>query len=101
MFTSAAQQSADRVQRVVLVPAPGPGLNYGLTFRPWLSENPNGAWNIFVMDSNAADSGSIAGGWSMSFNVSAVPEPSVVILSSLALSAIVLRKRREVRAISD
>lgn len=78
-------------------PAPGPRTNYGLTFQPWLNENPNGGWNLFVMDSNAGDSGNITGGWSMSFNVSAVPEPTTVVLSTLAFSAIALRHRAKLR----
>ena len=62
---------------------PQPGVTpYGLSFVPYLSENLNGTWRLLVMDSNAGDGGSIAGGWSMaiSFDPTAVPEPSTMIM---------------------
>ena len=59
---------------------------YGFSFIPYLSENLNGTWRLLVMDSNAGDGGNIAGGWSMSisFNPTAVPEPSTMIMLTIA-----------------
>lgn len=83
-------------------PDPGPGFNYGLTFQPFRSENVNGQWRLFVIDSNSGDSGSIAQGWSVSFQVSAVPEPGTICLSLMAMAGVVgsrsWRKRRAVAA---
>ena len=65
-------------------PAPGPlgKVNendlapWGFEFRPWLAESPNGTWSLFVLDGNAGDAGSISGGWSITLDATAVPEPS-------------------------
>jgi subtilisin-like proprotein convertase family protein len=72
------------------------GLNYGFNFSPFLNRNPNGNWMLLVMDSNAGDAGAIAGGWSMTFNIttSSVPEPSTAALTCLGFTAIAWRKRR-------
>jgi hypothetical protein len=75
-------------------PAPGPGLNYGFTFAPFLSENPNGTWNLFLFDNQRADGGSVSGGWGLDFStITATPEPNAFLLSSLALSGILFRRR--------
>ena len=83
-------------------PAPGPGgkltdndpTPWAFSFAPWLNQDPNGDWRLFVIDSQLADSGSISGGWSMSFQVAAVPEPASAGLSMLSLLALGLRRRR-------
>jgi hypothetical protein len=75
-------------------PAPGPGLNYGFAFAPFLSENPNGTWNLFVLDAQRGDNGAIIGGWGLTFStLTAVPEPNSLLLSSLALSSLLFRRR--------
>lgn len=72
-------------------PAPGPGQldftkkNYEVDFRKVITENPNGNWNLFVVDSIGGDAGSISGGWSMNVSVTAVPEPSSIALIGCAL----------------
>lgn len=64
-------------------------LTYGFSFVPYLAEDLNGQWRLLVMDSNAGDSGTIAGGWSISigFTPTAVPEPSTAILLTIIGSA--------------
>lgn len=81
-------------------PDPGPALGaYGFTFAPYLSEDLNGQWRLFVMDSNPGDGGSIAGGWSMNitFDPTAVPEPSTVALFTLIAGAVGARRWRRIR----
>lgn len=58
---------------------------YGLSFVPYLAEDLNGQWRLLILDSNAGDGGNIAGGWSMSisFDPTAVPEPSTMIMLTI------------------
>ena len=46
--------------------------------------NPNGTWSLFLLDdsSNAAGSGSVAGGWSLNFTFSAAPATTTVVNSN-------------------
>lgn len=84
-------------------PAPGPGgklvdsdpAPWNFDFTPWLSENPNGQWDLFVMDSLGGDSGSISGGWSITFDVAAVPEPSSLLSLSVLAAVGIFRRRRD------
>ncbi len=82
-------------------PAPGPlgkvlntdAAPWFFSFQPLLSQNPNGQWNLYVLDGQALDVGTISGGWSITFN--AVPEPSGFVLSTLiALALTRLRTRK-------
>lgn len=81
-------------------PAPGPGgkandaspAPWSYQFNPLFGQDPNGTWNLYVIDSNSGDAGSIAGGWSVGFQV--VPEPTSVSLLSLTLGGLVWPRRR-------
>src|SRR4051812_47626856 len=55
----------------VAFPAPAPAGPYGGALSAFNATNPNGTWNLYVIDNSANDSGSISGGWSL--DVSAVP----------------------------
>jgi subtilisin-like proprotein convertase family protein len=48
-------------------PAPAPGVPHGSALADFNGTNPNGAWRLFVVDDAGGDLGSIAGGWSLSF----------------------------------
>lgn len=73
-------------------PAPGPGAIYGFTFAPYLAEDLNGQWRLFIMDANSGDAGNITGGWSMSITTTVVPEPSTVALFTCMAGAAGLRR---------
>ncbi len=64
-------------------PAPGPGTAYGspgptgggtATFASvYTGTNPNGTWNLFVVDFVGGDAGSISGGWSIEITTGSPP----------------------------
>ncbi|MFN3193043.1 MAG: hypothetical protein ACE361_21210 [Aureliella sp.] len=76
-------------------PAPGPGgklvdsdpAPWQFDFGHWIGDDPNGDWNLFILDANPGDAGSIAGGWSINVTT-AVPEPGcgVILLGLVALA---------------
>jgi subtilisin-like proprotein convertase family protein len=68
-------------------PAPGPGTTYNspapagtATFASTFGgTNPNGTWSLYIADFAAGDSGSISGGWTLTFDVpAATPTPTPI-----------------------
>ncbi len=57
-------------------PAPAPGGSHGSMLAELNAKNPNGLWSLYVHDDSGADSGSIAGGWSISL----VVDPAEVVI---------------------
>jgi len=49
--------------------------------------DPNGTWNLFVVDESTPDSGTISRGWSM--EVTTVPEPGNLQFAALAVGCVV------------
>jgi subtilisin-like proprotein convertase family protein len=48
-------------------PGPAPASPYATALSTFNGTNPNGTWQLFVIDDSAGDSGSISGGWSLTF----------------------------------
>jgi hypothetical protein len=46
-------------------PAPAPVGPYGTTLSVFIGKNPNGSWSLWVADDASANSGQIAGGWTI------------------------------------
>jgi uncharacterized repeat protein (TIGR01451 family) len=46
-------------------PAPAPGGTYGTNLSVFDGSNPNGTWQLFVVDDRSANSGNISGGWTL------------------------------------
>jgi hypothetical protein len=82
-------------------PAPPiPGVNPttlgAKSFSVFGGSNPNGVWSLFVRDFVTVDSGTIAGGFSLTISdgpISSVPEPSTLLLLSGGFAALGLRRR--------
>ena len=49
-------------------PAPAPAGPYATTLSSFANLDPNGDWVLYVVDDEAGDSGTISGGWSLSFS---------------------------------
>lgn len=77
------------------MPAPAPVGPYGTTFAPYLAADPNGTWNLFVVDDSGVDVGDIEGGWFLTFTTSPVPEPTTMILGGLGIGGALLAGRRK------
>jgi subtilisin-like proprotein convertase family protein len=79
-----------------IFPPPAPGAPYGALLSVFNGTNPNGTWSLFVNDFVAEDSGTISGGWTLSvLTVTAVPEPSTLLLLGSGLLAIAAWMRRK------
>jgi subtilisin-like proprotein convertase family protein len=51
---------------VLNMPAPAPPAPYGTSLDLFKSEDPNGVWKLFIVDTTAGDGGDMEGGWSLS-----------------------------------
>jgi hypothetical protein len=79
-----------------IFPPPAPGAPYGALLSVFNSTNPNGTWSLFVNDFAEEDSGTISGGWTLSvLSVTAVPEPSILLLLGSGLLAIAAWMRQK------
>ncbi|MGI8967449.1 MAG: hypothetical protein ACR2H1_15380 [Limisphaerales bacterium] len=56
-------------------PAPFPSLATNLSI--FNGRNPNGTWNLYVVDDNLSDAGQIANGWSLNI-VTEIPAPVII-----------------------
>ncbi|HJR09157.1 MAG TPA: hypothetical protein VJ842_17995 [Pyrinomonadaceae bacterium] len=64
-------------------PAPAPAAPYTATLSAFNGDNPNGTWSLYVLDDDAnGDSGSIAGGWTITFDARPpAPAPGDILIS--------------------
>jgi subtilisin-like proprotein convertase family protein len=54
----------------VVFPAPAPANSFGSSFSAFNRLNPNGTWSLYVYDDAPANTGQIAGGWSLTIATS-------------------------------
>jgi uncharacterized repeat protein (TIGR01451 family) len=66
---------------VAAFPSPAPPAPYANNLSACNGSNPNGAWNLFVIDDTTLDSGSIASGWILTLiTASVVPGAADLVL---------------------
>jgi subtilisin-like proprotein convertase family protein len=63
-------------------PAPAPSPGAATTLATFTGTNPNGTWSLFVIDDATGDSGSIAGGWSVTITTSVVAAATTTVVTS-------------------
>ena len=64
-------------------PGPAPAAPYGAMLTNFNGTAPNGTWSLYVFDDGVGDSGSFAGGWSLT--ITAVEAPPVVAITKVEL----------------
>jgi trimeric autotransporter adhesin len=62
----------------VSFPAPAPAAPYSSLLSVFAGADPNGAWNLYVVDDAAGDSGAFTGGWSLEFTTVAPLTTTIV-----------------------
>ncbi|MHA6718331.1 PEPxxWA-CTERM sorting domain-containing protein [Sphingomonas sp. RS6] len=78
------------------------GYANALSFADFFGASPNGTWTLFVGDVFPGDTGTIAGGWSLTFTTDAtggaVPEPAAwaMMIGGFGLAGAAMRRRRSV-----
>jgi uncharacterized repeat protein (TIGR01451 family) len=61
---------------VAAFPSPAPPAPYATNLSACNGSNPNGDWNLFVIDDTTLDSGSIASGWILTLTTASVVQPA-------------------------
>lgn len=56
-------------QTTDVFPAPAPASPYVYTLSQFNGDNPNGTWNLYIVDDANLDGGSLSGGWTITFDV--------------------------------
>jgi subtilisin-like proprotein convertase family protein len=72
-------------------PAPAGSSSAPAALSVFNGTDPNGTWNLFVVDESSPDSGTISRGWSM--EVTTVPEPGNFEFAALAMGCMVAIRR--------
>jgi len=67
-------------------PAPAGSSSAPASLSQFNGTDPNGTWNLFVVDESSPDSGTISRGWSM--DITTVPEPGNFELAALAVGCV-------------
>src|SRR5262245_21156485 len=65
-------------------PAPAPSPSSATTLGVFNGSNPNGQWQLFVVDDAAGDTGSIGGGWSITITTGVVAQPGAIQFGATA-----------------
>ena len=66
-----------------LWPAPAPAAPYAATFAAFNGTNPNGTWNLYLVDDASGDIGTLSGGWTLHVETGVAVFPGVIQLSNV------------------
>jgi hypothetical protein len=61
-------------------PSPAPSSPYTYTLSAFNGDDPNGTWNLYIIDDANLDGGTISGGWTLTFDVRPTPPSAGNIL---------------------
>jgi subtilisin-like proprotein convertase family protein len=65
------------------MPAPAPAVDHNTSLSVFDGLSAAGTWKLFVEDETVGDSGSIAGGWGLGFELATSPYPSTLAVSGV------------------
>ena len=68
-FITGAYRPTNSMGTADLFPGTAPAAPYNYTLSAFNGDNPNGTWNLYIIDDANVDSGSISGGWTLTFDV--------------------------------
>src|SRR5262245_47949308 len=74
LTTGTFKVSDDDTGGVDNFPAPAPAPSTATSLAAFGDTNPNGTWSLYVVDDASGDTGSISGGWSLTFLPAVVPD---------------------------
>ena len=66
-----------------LWPAPAPAAPYAATFAAFNGTNPNGTWNLYLVDDASGDIGTLSGGWTLHVETGVAVFPGSIQLSNV------------------
>ena len=75
---------------IFLAPAPSASTLFGRSLTSFDGQDPNGTWQLFVMNDAEQNIGAIAGGWSLALTARPVPEPdgwAMLLISGIVVLA--------------
>lgn len=75
-----------RTEFAAQLPGFGPVDSYGYYLDDWAGSNPNGAWQLYIVDDLSADTGMIEGGWWLEFlNTEYSPDTQAPVITDFSI----------------
>jgi len=68
-------------------PAPAPAPSAATALSTFVGSDPNGTWNLYIVDDTGGDTGSLANGWCLVITSGTIQQPPAIDVSPLSLAA--------------